>query len=96
MKNLGIILLALAAMCLVHSPGEAQQSSSFVVIVHPDNPAKSVSKKKVSRLLLKELSKWDGGLSAHPCGIADHSPFGCSWSCARPTLSRRRPCDLSG
>ncbi len=72
MKKLSVIVLALAAMCLVDSPGEAQQTS-YVVIVHPDNPAKSVSKKKVSRLLLKELSKWDGGLSAHPIDLDSQS-----------------------
>ncbi len=73
MKNLGIIFLALATMTLGYSPAEAQQNSPFVVIVHPDNPAKSVSKKKVSRLLLKELSKWDGGLSAQPVDLDSNS-----------------------
>ena len=49
------------------------EKGSFVVIVHPDNPAKSVSKKKVSRLLLKELAKWDSGLSAQPVDLDTRS-----------------------
>ncbi len=73
MKNIGVILLALAALPLAYWPAEAQDSSTYVVIVHPDNPAKSVSKKKVSRLLLKELGKWEGGLSAQPVDLDSKS-----------------------
>ncbi len=75
MKNSSILSLAFAALslCFVGLPFEAQVKDSFVVIVHPDNPAKSVSKKKVSRLLLKELPKWDGGLTAEPVDLDSKS-----------------------
>ncbi len=73
MKKLGIIVLVLVSMGLYHLPVQAQDNTSFVVIVHPDNPAKSVSKKQVSRLLLKELPKWDGGLSAQPVDLDSQS-----------------------
>ncbi len=73
MKKFGALFVALTILCLAYLPAEAQDKSSYVVIVHPDNPAKSVSKKKVSRLLLKELSKWDGGLSADPVDLDSKS-----------------------
>ncbi len=73
MKKLSFIVLVLAIMGLSQLPATAQEKTSFVVIVHPDNPAKSVSKKKVSRLLLKELAKWDGGLSAQPVDLDSKS-----------------------
>jgi ABC-type phosphate transport system substrate-binding protein len=73
MKRYGIIILALVLAGLCQT-APAQDGSSFVVIVHPDNPADSVSKKKVSRLLLKELSKWDGGLLVQPVDLDSNSP----------------------
>lgn len=73
MKKLGSIVLVMAVFGLCQLPATAQEKSSFVVIVHPDNPAKSVSKKKVSRLMLKELAKWEGGLSARPVDLDSRS-----------------------
>ncbi len=68
MKRYSGILLALTILFGPAAAG-AQEKKTYVVIVHPDNPAKSVSKKKVSRMLLKELSKWEGGLSAQPVDL---------------------------
>ncbi len=73
LKKLGAMALVLALTGLCQLPAAAQENSSFVVIVHPDNPAKAVSKKKVSRLLLKELSKWDGGQAATPVDLDSKS-----------------------
>ncbi len=73
MKKFGVIILVLALTGLCHLPATAQDGNTYVVIVHPDNPAKSVSKKKVSRLLLKELAKWDGGMSAVPIDLDSKS-----------------------
>ena len=73
LKKLGVIALVLGLIGLCQLPAMAQDKESFVVIVHPDNPAKAVSKKKVSRLLLKELAKWDGGMSAEPVDLDSKS-----------------------
>ena len=73
MRKLTLLLLALVALCLFHSPVTAQEEASYVVIVHPDNPAKSISKRRVSRLLLKEISSWEGGLSAQPVDLDSRS-----------------------
>ena len=52
----------------------AQQPASFVVIAHPQVPVSSVSRKHVSQLLLKEVSKWEGGLAAQPVDLDSKSP----------------------
>lgn len=68
-----LVLFALGASLFASAPARAEGKDSYVVIVHPDNPAKSLSKKKVSRLLLKELAKWDGGLAAQPVDLESGS-----------------------
>ena len=73
MKKYGVIILALMVLGLCQPPVRAQSKATFVVIVHPENPAESVSKKKVSRLLLKELASWDGGLSVQPIDLDSKS-----------------------
>ena len=80
MKRYFGILLALAVLCGSAAPAAAQEKESYVVIVHPDNPAKSVSKKRVSRILLKEISKWDGGVSAQPVDLDSKSPVRLTFS----------------
>ncbi len=73
MKKYSVVFLALVIIGLCHPPSTAQGTGSYVVIVHPDNQAKAVSKKRVSRLLLKEIAKWDGGQSAQPVDLDSNS-----------------------
>ena len=72
MKKYGLVVLAVAALCLASMPASAQ-GNGYVVIVHPDNPTKSVSKKHVSRLLLKEQPKWDTGQAVKPVDLDSNS-----------------------
>jgi ABC-type phosphate transport system substrate-binding protein len=54
------------------------QSSSFKVVVHPDNPATSMSAKDVSRYLLKKVTRWnEGGFSeaVSPIDLDSKSPI---------------------
>ncbi len=73
MKKYSVIVLALFILGSWHLAATAQGGGSYVVIVHPDNQAGAVSKKKISRLLLKEIAKWDGGLSAQPVDLDSKS-----------------------
>lgn len=53
------------------------QSSSFKVIVHPDNPTTSLSVKDVSRYLLKKVTRWDEGAfteAVYPIDLDSKSP----------------------
>ena len=74
MKRHSGILVVLAILYGSAVPAAAQGKAPYVVIVHPDNPAKSVSKKRVSRMLLKEISKWDNDVSAQPIDLDSKSP----------------------
>lgn len=68
-----LVLVLMGIPCLVCSPATAQEQISFVVIVHPDNPLESVSRARVSRILLKEISRWDSGLPVQPVDLASNS-----------------------
>lgn len=57
MKKLIVSLAALAAFAFaLWSPA---QSSSFKVVVHPDNPTTSLTSKELSRFLLKKSTRWN-------------------------------------
>ncbi len=74
MKKYVVLILALVSLIGLQSRTNAQESEDFVVIVHPENPAQSVSKKRVSQLLLKEVSRWNGGVNAVPVDLDSSSP----------------------
>ena len=68
-KNLSALLLTLLATLTFHWPIAAQEKVSFLVIAHPEVSIEAISKKQVSRLLLKEVSKWDNGQKAQPVDL---------------------------
>ncbi len=68
-----VVIVALFILGLWHLPATTQGSDSYIVVVHPNNQAEALSKKAVSRLLLKELAKWDGGQSAQPVDLDSKS-----------------------
>lgn len=59
---------------------EPPEAGGYRVIVHQDNPAQSISRQKVSQLLLKEISRWDHGLEAKPVDLDPRSPVRESFS----------------
>jgi len=61
-KTLLAVFLALAAF----SGGLSAQESDFQVIVHPNNPATSLSTAQVTRLFLKQTTRWDHGGEVNP------------------------------
>lgn len=80
MGKYAVVFLTAAALFLPHTGVTAAQDASYVVIVHRDNPTDSLPRKKVSRLLLKEISTWDGGLSAQPVDLDSKSPVRSAFS----------------
>ncbi len=60
-KKLGIIILFAGILLLVAGAGllTAQGSAGYQVIVHKENPKTSLSKKEVSHLFLKKVTRWD-------------------------------------
>ena len=74
MKKIPVVLIALTVFLLLEwSPG-ALAEQGYRIIVHPDNPTNTISKKKVSRLLLKEISRWEHGVAAQPMDLGSNSP----------------------
>ena len=59
---------------------EAAEAPGYRVIVHRDNPAGSISRQKVSQILLKESTRWDHGLEAEPVDLNPASPVRESFS----------------
>ena len=61
MKTKILMIVGLSLACSLSLSKRAYaQGEAYVIIVHPDNPTQTISKAKVSRLLLKEVSRWDG------------------------------------
>ncbi len=73
MKKLPILLLALTALVAVSWHSGAQEGS-YRIVVHPENPADSISKDKASQYLLKKKSRWEHGQSAQPVDLDSRSP----------------------
>lgn len=67
----GLLLMALLAATWDFA---GAQESSFVVIVHPSNAEKTLSKSRVSQLLLKKSSRWENGTAAEPVDLNAQSP----------------------
>lgn len=73
-----ILGLAIAAPT---ADAEAAQATGYRVIVHPDNPAGSISTQRVSRMFLGQTSRWEHGPEVEP---VDQGPG----SAARELFSR--------
>jgi len=58
-RLLSLLLLAAAPPAHAEGPG-------FQVIVHPSNPAESVSRRQLSDMFLKKLTHWPDGTTAEP------------------------------
>jgi len=69
-------LAALAALlgdalyrALDGSVAHAEDAATFRVLVHPENPARSVSREALAKIFLKEVTEWDGGEPSHPVDL---------------------------
>ena len=68
-------LFVAVTMLLLSGTSAAWAEKGYRIIVHKDNPTKSLSKKRVSQLLLKEVSTWEDGLSVQPVGLGGEFPL---------------------
>jgi len=66
MKKSVFLLLILVVLFLGLRHAGAQGQSGYVVIANADNPATSLSKSQVSKLMLKKVTKWENGRRAEP------------------------------
>lgn len=73
MTRVRLTMLAVAAL-LVAALSGAQEGVGFVVIVHPDNPATSVSAEELSKYFLKTVESWPDGVPVAPVDLTAGSP----------------------
>ncbi|MEM7355651.1 MAG: hypothetical protein AAF657_32855 [Acidobacteriota bacterium] len=66
MKKTVVSFLCLIALFLVIWHATAQDQPGYVVIAHEDNPATSVEKAQLSKMLMKKVSRWDDGTRVEP------------------------------
>jgi ABC-type phosphate transport system substrate-binding protein len=62
-------MVALGALCVPGLRSLARAEEPFRVIVHPDNPARAIDRAILSKIFLKEASKWDDGETARPVDL---------------------------
>ena len=91
MRPLLIRLAILAtAGALVAAPRVAPAQDGVRVIVNPATPASELTRDQVSRLFLKKVRHWSGGVPVAPVDLDDDSPTRAAFSRA----VHRRSVDL--
>jgi ABC-type phosphate transport system substrate-binding protein len=58
----------------VGAPPTPALVTDFVVIVHPDNPTRSLPRSFVRGAYLKQIVEWGGGAALHPVDLPLRSP----------------------
>lgn len=66
-------LFAITALLLAAQTGSTAQQD-YRIIVHPEHKIESVSKGKLSQLLLKKVSRWEDGTPVAPVDLESKSP----------------------
>lgn len=78
LKKLAPTLACLAVLALVFAArgsGAQQAEPEFRVIVNPHNPVQSLSRSDVSKLMLRQLPRWQDGTEAQPVDLPESSPI---------------------
>lgn len=66
MRRLYLLLLLALPFTLALSSLWAQEPRTFKLVVHPDNPTTSVSRKDVANFFLRKVSAWPAGSEVEP------------------------------
>jgi ABC-type phosphate transport system substrate-binding protein len=71
---MGVLVVAMVFDCASDSAARADEAVDFHVIVHPENPSRSVARRFLADAFLKDISRWDDGAAIHPVDLrADSS-----------------------
>ncbi len=68
-----LILLLIAALALSALALSAQESVSFKLVVHPDNPTTSAKRKEVANFFLRKVKAWPDGTGVEPVDLRSTS-----------------------
>ncbi|MCG8604826.1 substrate-binding domain-containing protein [bacterium] len=66
-----ILLISLTGILGAVFPLQAKDKPSIHVIVNASNPTSSMTRKEVSRLFLKKITKWSNGEKTLPADVVD-------------------------
>ncbi len=66
MKKLILGLLGLVLASFLRWAPAAAEPTNFRIVAHRDNPATSLERTQVSKILLKQVSRWDDGTPVAP------------------------------
>ena len=72
--------LALVVAALLPSVIAAQTKPAFQVIVHPSNPASSLTRDELSDLFLKRTTRWKSGQTVAPADLSEDAPTRAEFS----------------
>ncbi len=78
-------MLGAAAVFMTASPVPANDltpvaASSFIVVVHADNPTTAIERELLSKIFFKRVEKWPDGTTAEPVDLALNQPARVSFS----------------
>jgi ABC-type phosphate transport system substrate-binding protein len=65
-----LLLLAISTAFVARADGVA---SDFIVIVHPANATRSLDRRALSKIFLKEISRWENGEQLYPVDLPRNS-----------------------
>jgi hypothetical protein len=65
-----LLLLALAMVWLGFAPASVASDLGLVIIVHPDNPLRSVERSFLQAAYLKHETNWPNGVAIRPVDLA--------------------------
>ncbi|HEX4337158.1 MAG TPA: hypothetical protein VH062_14670 [Polyangiaceae bacterium] len=75
LRATGALVFSIIGETLELSAARADEAPpDFRVIVHPENPNRSVSRRFIADVFLKDISRWDGGEAARPVDLRSDSP----------------------
>jgi ABC-type phosphate transport system substrate-binding protein len=63
------VLLALTLVCVARPRTTTAAADTFIVIVHPDSPVRSVDREFLRRAYLKKATEWSGGAAVRPIDL---------------------------
>jgi ABC-type phosphate transport system substrate-binding protein len=74
MKSTTLFISVLGLLALLVGAGHlAAQDSGYKIIVHSTNPASSMSRGDISKIFLKQTTKWSDGRTATPLDLPESS-----------------------
>jgi len=80
MRKLWTLFLVFAA--LLATAGVAAAGDGFKVVVHKDNPTRSLLKSQVALMFMKMTAKWESGTIVEPVDLPAASPVRAAFTAA--------------